>query len=131
MPVAITALYAGILALLLTALAVNVTVHRNKLGVMFGDGGKAEMMRMIRVHGNSAEYVPIGIVLMGLYELNHGLPVALHVTGIALIVSRLIYIAGMWNSDRPTAGRGIGIVLTWVTVIALAVLNLWQISGHM
>jgi uncharacterized protein len=131
MPVAITALYAGILALLLVALAVNVTMHRNRLGVTFGDGAKPEMMRMIRVHGNSVEYVPIGVVLMGLYELNHGLPVALHVTGIALIVSRLIYVAGIWNSDRPTAGRGIGIVLTWATIVALAVLNFWQISGHM
>jgi uncharacterized protein len=131
MPVPITALYAGILALLLTALAINVTAHRNKLGVLFGDGGKPEMMRMIRVHGNSAEYVPISILLMGLYELNRGLPLALHVCGTALIVSRLIYVAGVWSSDTVTAGRGIGIVLTWATVIALAVLNFWQISGHM
>jgi uncharacterized protein len=131
MPVAITAIYASILALLLTALAINVTVHRNKLGVLFGDGGKPQMIRMIRVHGNSAEYIPIGIVLMGLYELNHGLPIALHVTGIVLIAARLIYIGGVWNADGVTAGRGIGIVLTWATIVALAVLNLWQISGHM
>jgi len=131
MPVAITALYASIMALLLTALAVNVTVHRNKLGVLFGDGAKPQMTRMVRLHGNAAEYLPIGVVLMGLYELNRGLPIALHVTGIALIVARLIYIAGVWNSETPTAGRGIGIVLTWLTIIALAVLNLWQISGQM
>jgi len=130
MPVAITAIYASISALLLIALAINVTVHRNKLGVLFGDGGKPQMIRMLRVHGNSAEYIPIGVILMGLYELDHGLPVALHVTGIALIVSRLIYIGGIWNADGVTAGRGIGIVLTWATIIALAVLNLWQISGH-
>jgi uncharacterized protein len=130
MPVAITALYASILALLLTALAINVTVHRNKLGVPFGDGTKPQMVRMVRLHGNAVEYIPIGVVLMGLYELDHGLPIALHVTGIALIVGRLIYVAGVWNSDKPTAGRGIGIALTWVTVIALAVLNLWQVSGH-
>jgi uncharacterized protein len=127
MPVAITALYAGILGLLLTVLAINVTVQRNRLGVSFGDGGKPQMLRMMRIHGNSAEYVPIGIVLMGLYELDGGLPLALHVTGIALIVGRLIYIGGVWNSERPTAGRGIGMVLTWLTIAALAALNLWQI----
>ena len=131
MPVAITALYASIMALLLVALAVNVTVHRNKLSVLFGDGAKPQMTRMVRLHGNAVEYLPIGIVLMGLYELNRGLPIALHLTGIVLIVARLIYIAGVWNSDTVTAGRGIGIVLTWVTIIALAVLNLWQISGQM
>jgi len=130
MPVAVTAIYASILALLLTALAINVTVHRNKLRVSLGDGGKPQMIRMIRLHGNSAEYVPIGVVLMGLYELNHGQAIALHITGIALIVSRVFFIAGVWNADMPTAGRGIGMVLTWVTIVALAALNLWQIGGH-
>jgi uncharacterized protein len=127
MPVHITALYAGLLALLLIVLAINVTVQRNRLGVLFGDGGKPPMMRAMRLHGNSAEYIPIGLILMGLYELDGGLPLALHVTGIALIVGRLVYVAGVWNSDRPTTGRAIGIVLTWLTVAALAALNLSKI----
>ena len=131
MPLMITALYASILALLLTALAVNVTIQRNRLGVLFGDGGKPAMMRAMRLHGNSAEYIPIGIVLMGLYELDGGLPLVLHVAGIALVVSRLVYIAGIWNADRPTAGRAIGIVVTWLTVAGLAAANLWQLSAHM
>lgn len=131
MPLMITALYASILALLLTALAVNVTIQRNRLGVLFGDGGKPAMMRAMRLHGNSAEYIPIGVVLMGLYELDGGLPLVLHVAGIALVVSRLVYIAGIWNADRPTAGRAIGIVVTWLTVAGLAAANLWQLSAHM
>ena len=49
MPLSITALYAGILALILIALAINVTVHRVKLRVPLGDGGNAEMRRMIRL----------------------------------------------------------------------------------
>jgi uncharacterized protein len=130
MPVAITALYAAILALLLAALAVNVSMQRNNLGVLLGDGGKPEMLRAIRLHGNSVEYIPIGIVLMALYELNRGMPIALHVTGIALIVSRLIYIAGVANADGPTAGRGIGMLFTWLTIVALAALNLWQFAAH-
>jgi uncharacterized protein len=125
MPVQITALYAGILALLLTALAINVTVQRNRLGVLFGDGGKPQMMRAMRLHGNSAEYIPIGLILMGLYEIDGGLPLALHVAGMALIVGRLVYVTGVWKADTPTAGRAVGIVLTWLTVAALAVLNLW------
>jgi hypothetical protein len=83
MPVMITALYAAILALLLTALAINVTVNRAKLKVLLGDGGNPQMLRMARIHGNAAEYVPIAVLLMGLYELDGGLPLALHVTGIA------------------------------------------------
>jgi len=127
MPIAITALYGAILALILTVLAINVTVQRNRLGVLFGDGGKPQMLRAIRVHGNSAEYIPIGVLLMGIYELNAELPLALHATGIALILGRLIYVGGVWNAETATAGRGIGIVLTWLTIAALAALNLWQI----
>jgi uncharacterized membrane protein YecN with MAPEG domain len=127
MSVQITALYAGILALLLTALAINVTVNRNKLKVTLGDGGHAQMLRMARIHGNSIEYVPIGLVLMGLYELYGGLPLALHVTGIVLIVGRLLYAWGMWSTSEPGFGRIAGTSLTWLTIVALAVLNLWQI----
>jgi hypothetical protein len=64
-----TALYAGILALIAIALAINVAVHRVKLRVPIGDGGNAEMRRMIRLHGNAAEYIPLAIVLMLIYEL--------------------------------------------------------------
>jgi uncharacterized membrane protein YecN with MAPEG domain len=37
MTVPITALHAGVLALLVTALAINVTAHRAKLKVQLGD----------------------------------------------------------------------------------------------
>ena len=72
MSVSITALYAGILALIVIALAINVTVHRVKLRVPLGDGGNAEMRRMIRLHGNAAEYIPLAMLLMLIYELNGG-----------------------------------------------------------
>jgi uncharacterized protein len=128
MPVAITAVYAGILALLLTALAINVTTHRARFKILFGDGGNPQMTRIVRLHGNSAEYIPIALILMGLYELDHGLPLALHAAGIALIVGRVAFVAGVWNADQ-SPGRAIGMVVTWLTVAALAALNLWQVWG--
>jgi uncharacterized membrane protein YecN with MAPEG domain len=127
MAVPITALYAGILGLLITALAINVTVHRAKLKVDIGDGGNAQMVRMVRVHANAVEYVPLGLLLLGLYELDRGWPAALHAAGIALIVGRVLHVAGLWNSAGLSFGRGAGATLTWITIAALAVLNLWQI----
>ena len=88
MSVSITALYAGILALIFVALAINVTRHRVKLRVALGDGGNPEMLRMIRLHANAVEYIPLALVLMALYELNGGWHVALHIIGIVLIVAR-------------------------------------------
>ncbi len=126
MPLSITALYAAILGLMVIALAVNVTAHRVKLRVPLGDGGNAQMRRMIRLHGNAAEYLPLAIVLMAIYELNGGAHLALHIAGIALIAGRLAQTWGMWTTDMTNIGRQIGQSLTWLSLIELAVLNLWK-----
>jgi hypothetical protein len=55
MSVPITALYAGVYALLLLVLAARVSGFRMKLKVGLGDGGHPEMARSIRAHGNSVE----------------------------------------------------------------------------
>jgi uncharacterized protein len=128
MPAAITAFYAALLALLVTALAINVTAHRVKLKIPIGDGDDPRMLRMIRVHGNAAEYVPLGIVLMGLYEINGGSHAALQIAGVALVVCRLLVVWGMWNTAGPTFGRRVGMTLNWFLMAALAALNLWQIA---
>ena len=128
MTLSITALYAGILALIVVALAINVTVHRAKLQVPLGDGGKPEMRRMIRLHGNAAEYIPLAIALMAIYELNGGGHTALHIVGIALIAGRVVQTWGMWTTDMPNIGRQFGQSLTWLSVAALAVLNLWKLA---
>lgn len=126
MPVAITALYAAILALFIVALGFNVTVHRWMFGVPLGDGGKPLLVRVIRMHGNSIESVPIGLLLMALYELDGGSPRLLHAAGIGLIVGRLLYVGPLWTSGGWNAFRATGVTLTWLIIVALAVLNLWR-----
>ncbi len=120
----ITAAYGAVLALLVVALGINVTVHRVKLAVPLGDGGNAQMLRMIRLHGNAAEYVPLAIALMAIYEINGGASIALHLTGIVLIVGRLLQTWGMWATDNPGLRRGAGQSLNWLAIVALAALNI-------
>lgn len=127
MPVSVTALYAAILALIVLALAINVTMHRVKLRVSIGDGGNPLMLRMIRVHANAAEYVPLALALMLAYELNGGSHMALHVIGIALIAGRVVQSWGMWAKELPGLGRRLGQSLTWLSIAALAALNLWKL----
>ena len=127
MALAITALYAAILGLIVIALAINVTAHRVKLRVPLGDGGNAEMRRMIRLHGNAAEYTPLALVLMAIYELNGGGHMALHIVGSALVAGRVLQTWGMWATDMTNIGRQIGQSLTWLSLIALAALNLWKV----
>ena len=127
MPLSVTTLYAAILALIIVALGINVTVHRVKLHVSLGDGGNPQMLRMIRLHGNAIEYLPLSLILMALYELNGGLHWVLHVIGIALIAGRLIQTAAMWGTEIPKPGRGIGQATTWASIAVLALLNLWKL----
>lgn len=125
----ITALYAGILALIVVALGINVTVHRVKLKVPLGDGGNAQMLRMIRLHGNAIEYIPLALVLMLAYEINGGWHTALHVIGVALVAGRLIQTWAMWSTEAAGPARGTGQTLTWLSIAALAALNLWKIAA--
>ena len=127
MPIAITALYAGILALIIFALGINVTIHRVKFGVPLGDGGNPQMLRMIRLHGNACEYVPLAVFMMLIYEINGGWHMALHIAGIALVVGRIAQTWGMWATEAPNLGRQFGQSLTWLSIAALAVLNLAKV----
>lgn len=127
MPASITAIYAAILALIILALGINVTMHRVKLKVSLGDGGNPVMLRMMRLHANAIEYIPIALVLMAIYEINGGWHWALHVIGIALVAGRLIQTAGMWTTDVAGNGRRIGQSLTWLSLAALALLNLAKV----
>jgi len=127
MTLSITAIYAAILALIILALGVNVTMHRVKLRISLGDGGNPQMLRMIRLHANAIEYVPIAVVLMAIYEINGGWHWALHVVGIALVAGRLIQTAGMWTTDVAGAGRKVGQSLTTLSIAALALLNLAKV----
>lgn len=127
MPLPLTALYGAILALIVIALAINVTMHRARLRIALGDGGNPVMLRMIRVHANAAEYVPLAIGLMLAYELNGGSHIALHAVGIALIAGRILQSWNMWVTEVARFGRICGQSLTWLSIIALAVLNLWKL----
>ena len=82
----------------------------------------------MRLHGNASEYVPLAIVLMVAYEINGGPHIALHVIGIALVAGRLLHASGMWRTPKPNLVRASGQMLTWLAIMALAALNLWQLA---
>ena len=54
----VTALYAGLMALLLLVLSIRVSQTRGKLGISLGGGGDAVMERRIRAQANLIEYAP-------------------------------------------------------------------------
>lgn len=122
----ITAIYAALAALLVLVLAARVVIARNARKVGFGDGGDRDLARRIRAHANALENLPLALLLLLLLELNQTQPVLLHGLGIVLIVARIAHAIGLSRSSGHSVGRFGGTGLTWLVMLAMALLLLWQ-----
>ena len=125
----ITGLYAALATLLILVLAVRVIAYRRAHKIGLGDGDDKELRKRIRAHGNAIEYLPFGLVLLLLLELNQTAPLLLHVFGIVLIVARLAHAWGVSRHGGVSPGRVTGVLLTVGVLLAMALLLLWQWIG--
>ncbi len=96
MPV-VTTLAAGVLGLVFVALSALVVVQRTRGQVMLGAGAESHtpMFVAFRSHANFAEYVPLGLVLIGLVELQSGSTLVVKLLAGGLVVGRIIHPIGM------------------------------------
>lgn len=124
MAVPITALYAGIGALLLIALAALVVRRRRRYRVGLGHGGEIALERAIRAHGNAAEYVPLALVLLLVAELNGAAPALLHACGATLMAARLAHAWGLARHSGVSSGRTLGVAGTWGVIVTLAAVDI-------
>jgi uncharacterized membrane protein YecN with MAPEG domain len=122
----ITGLYAAIAALFVVIVGFRVTLRRRAIKVGIGNGGDSILAQRIRVHANAVEYLPIALILLLILELNQTEPLLLHVFGVLLLLGRVLHAWGLSMSPGVTPGRGFGMVLTWGTIAAMAVLLIWQ-----
>jgi uncharacterized membrane protein YecN with MAPEG domain len=121
-----TGIYAALAALLVLILAVRVMMRRMSARIGIGDGGDHELNKRIRAHANAVEYLPLGLILLLLVELNQTVPAIVHAFGIVLLVGRVLHAAGLSRSSAAGAGRMLGITLSVVVIAAMALLLLWQ-----
>jgi len=124
LPVPVTALYAGLLAVLLVALALRVVRLRWKFRIGLGDGGEKAMTRAIRIHGNATEHVPIALLLLLVAELNHAGPTLLHACGSVLVIARILHAMGLGRSAGASWQRSAGTVGTAGVIVVLAAVDL-------
>lgn len=118
-PPVLTAFYAGLCALLFMWQTFRVIILRTKRERLFGDGGDKELFREIRGQANSAEQMPLILLMLGLAEMLGAPAVAVHVLGAVFFVARVIH-ALYFMGDRPLAMRGIGILGTLIVSGVLA-----------
>ena len=129
MPVAtlmlsVTPLYAGLLTVLLMVLSFRVVKARRAARVSLGVGGDPALERAVRAHGNFVEYVPLGLLLILLAELNGAGPWLLHLLGLMLLVGRLLHAWGLGRTGGVSFGRYWGTLLTWLMILLSGLLNL-------
>lgn len=102
----VTSLLAGIFALLMVALSLQVSMRRAKLKVAFGDSNDNTLRRRIRAHGNFIEYAPIALIALALVELgNAAEPLAVGLA-VAFFLSRALHAVGMLYTSTPTLRAG-------------------------
>ena len=127
MLVPVTAIYGALLALFLVILTVPVIKLRQGLRVGLGDGGQTSLQQAVRAHGNAAEFIPLFIVLLAVYEINHAPAIALHIFGVVFILSRLAHASGLYQTSGASSGRVAGMIGTLTALVALAIANVMQV----
>jgi len=115
-PIPVTAIFTGLLALMLVGISVRVTVLRAKKKIDLFDGGDPELGCALRVQGNFIEYVPMALALIGLVEWMGVKPWVVYVLGIALVVARLAHAWALYTNSFP--GRAVGATTTWIVLVA-------------
>jgi hypothetical protein len=120
-------IYAAFLGIVFVLLSVRTLRLRRRLQVAVGDGGNALMLRGMRVHGNFAEYVPLGLLLIAGAEVLSAPAVLVHGLGIVLLVGRLVHAFGVSQEVEVFAYRVSGMALTFTCYLVAAAAIIWQV----
>ncbi|WP_241972346.1 MULTISPECIES: MAPEG family protein [Aliidiomarina] len=116
----LTSLFAALLTLLYIVLAIRIIRLRWKERVGLGTGESLPLKAAVRVHGNFAEYVPLGLILLALMELNNASEGLMFALGGLLFVARIFHAIGLTKSIGVSIYRTIGVLGTFAMLIISA-----------
>ncbi len=119
----ITAIYAAILTFVYVKLTLNVINLRRQNEVSLGDGGRDDLQQAIRSHGNFAEYVPLGLILLACLEANRIHWTIVLLLGGVFTVGRLYYAKAFLEATPNLELRVKGMKYTLWGLQALAATN--------
>jgi uncharacterized membrane protein YecN with MAPEG domain len=118
----ITSIFAGLFTLYFVRLAFAVIRLRRSNKVALGAGGVNELEGAIRAHGNFAEYVPLGLILLGLFESHSVHPAFVAILGGLLGLGRVLHAQALGKANLKL--RVQGMMLTFGALITLAIVNI-------
>jgi hypothetical protein len=116
----VTPLYAALLGLVFFVLSVRTIGLRRRVRVAIGDGGDAELLRAMRVHANFAEYVPLALLLLMMFEWQGGPALLVHALGLALLAGRLSHALGVSRAREEFKYRVFGMSMTFTAIVGAA-----------
>ncbi len=126
MPLTITALYAGVLTIIVLGLSFRAGAMRGKKRISIGDGGDMQLLEAVRRHGNAIEYVPLALILLGVLELNGASNAWLHGLGGVLVIARITHAIGLKADNIAHPLRAVGAGGTALMMVVAAGYAIWQ-----
>lgn len=125
----ITSFVAVLLSLLMVGMAIRIGMMRraNKIGA--GDGKNKGLAKLIAAHSNAVDNIPLGIILLALAEIQGANASLLATCGIIFVSARGMSAFGLKQHAGHSPGRFYGIILTWLSLVSLAVINLFLQLG--
>jgi uncharacterized protein len=113
----ITSIAGGILGVLVILLALRIVKLRRSLKVGIGSADSLPLELAIRVHGNAIENIPLGLLLLGLLEIQGANLWFIIFCASALVIGRALHVIGLSKSQGKTFGRFFGTITTWLMIL--------------
>ena len=117
----------AVFVLMSIPMAIAVGVKRARTGILLLHGDNADLLRLMRAHGNFVEYVPLALLALAGAEIAGAAPWLVALCGAALLLARLIHYFGL-RAAADSKGRAIGAGMTTATMLVLSITILWQLG---
>lgn len=123
----VTALTAGVLAILQSLLMLAVGMKRLKYSQGVGDGGREDLARAVRRHGNLAENAAIFLVVLALLETSSVSRLFVMIVAGLFVLARISHAIAFSITTGPHPLRVVGASLTVLLTIVSGGYLIWTI----
>ena len=122
----VTPLFAAILAIVYVCLSAGVIKKRLGKNISIGSAGDKDLEKVIRIHANFAEYVPISLILMWFIEIITYSSSLVYILGCVLLISRFAHIIGLNDSANKMMYRRVGMIGTFAVILISSIVLIWH-----
>lgn len=120
----ITTLTASLLTIIFIIISIKIIKLRHQYKISLGANGYEDLKRVIRAHGNFAEYTPITLILLLCAEANNANWIILFILALFFILGRVSHAYAFIFNKQHFKFRVRGMVLTFSVLLSLAALNI-------